>query len=108
MMRAPLSSVKGPEATSRPLSRRLARYWRWTGRWAAILALSWLYSMMAANFISGLIAGGSGLEQQFVLDRPDAGRGKRPQNTKQSSVKTEQPDGKTEIAQKQAKQGITG
>src|SRR5262245_43627616 len=52
MIRAPLSSVNGPEATSCPASRRLARYWRWTGRTSAIFVLSWLYSMMAANFMA--------------------------------------------------------
>src|SRR4051794_32035265 len=51
-MSAPLSSVNGPDAASRPFAFRSARYCRCVGRTSAIFALSWLYSMMAAYFMA--------------------------------------------------------
>src|SRR5262245_19584238 len=53
-MSAPKSSVNGPAAASWPRSFRPARYCRCTGRTSATLALSWMYSITAANFIARL------------------------------------------------------
>src|SRR5262245_11503991 len=98
MMRAPLSSVNGPVAAIWPLSRRPSRYWRWTGRTAATLALSCEYSMMAANFmgnVSGRSGGGLVDGNQLVLH--DAlGREER---AGQPGVRAEQHDRKAEVAQ---------
>src|SRR5215471_17096137 len=51
MMSAPYPSSNGPDAKSWFFSTRLVRYARCAGRAASTFALSWLYSITAANFM---------------------------------------------------------
>src|SRR5262245_60025228 len=95
-MRAPLSSVNGPEAASCPFSLRLARYCRCVGRSSAIFALSRMYSMMAANFMAGSLRRGSRDQGRVDLRRrgPLAQGVQREQDSREPEVADERVDGK--------------
>src|SRR5688572_24652599 len=77
-MSAPESSVNGPDAASWPLAFSSARYCRCVGRSSPIFALSWAYSMMAANFMACLLrhdrAGGPH-RNRLLGGRQPAGQG---------------------------------
>src|SRR4051812_19315246 len=95
-MSAPLSSVNGPDAANRPFAFRSARYCRCVGRTSAIFALSWLYSMMAAYFITDFS------RLRGLHGRLDRGCGLAAEN----AFEQEQAVGEDQVAEHEAVEGV--